>query len=380
MSNKQNEFEKCKFPGYEKAKKYIINLDEEPRKRWKEVVKDHITPLKKFIKEIKKVQETELGTSSLSGVISTVFYYLQKSQPYLIEEIEGIAKETKEFGLDFNNLLILNLGYSVLARCTSGCIESKDNDNIFHFRNMDWDMEVLRELTFDADFRKNDKTVFLATQWVGYVGVLTGMRVKDDQGNGWTLSLNFRNCCGSLLSNLSSMLFGSDSIEFLIRDTLQNEPTFEAAVKILSSTSIVSPCYLVITGTKNGQGVLLTRERINDLKRINLKDGSFDPTRFITQTNIDHWEEKFDKDWAGTDDLLWNALDRRKKSIEILKKIDYKDEKQMIDDLYDHLFSFPVLNYQTIYSNIICVNQGIYETRVIKPSQYHLDNDPYYKK
>jgi len=205
------------------------------------------------------------------------------------------------------------------------------------------------------------------------------MRTKDENGDGWSLSLNYRSCSGYLLSNLKSILFQSDSIEFLIRDILENVSSYENAVKKLANTSIISPCYLVITGPKQGEGVLLTRDRDTDVKRLNLCDLK-DKLRFITQTNIDHWENKVDKDWASGDDLLLNSIERRTKSQDYLKTMEYKDKGQFIEDLFTHLFTPPILNYQTIYSTMMCVSEDYFETRVIKPSKFHLEQDSFYKK
>jgi hypothetical protein len=42
---------------------------------------------------------------------------------------------------------------------------------------MDWEMMVLQQMTIEIEFRRNNKPVFLATSWPGYIGVLTGMRL-----------------------------------------------------------------------------------------------------------------------------------------------------------------------------------------------------------
>jgi hypothetical protein len=57
-------------------------------------------------------------------------------------------------------------------------------------------------LTVDVDFQKNNQTIFKATTWIGYVGVLTGMRVSD----GYSVSVNFRHTGGSLITNLKTAL------------------------------------------------------------------------------------------------------------------------------------------------------------------------------
>lgn len=40
---------------------------------------------------------------------------------------------------------------------------------------MDWGMEFLKPLTIEVDFVKGGRSQYVATTWVGYVGVLTGM-------------------------------------------------------------------------------------------------------------------------------------------------------------------------------------------------------------
>lgn len=37
-------------------------------------------------------------------------------------------------------------------------------------------MEFLKPLTVEYDFRRNNKTIFTAASWAGYVGVFTGLK------------------------------------------------------------------------------------------------------------------------------------------------------------------------------------------------------------
>jgi hypothetical protein len=57
-------------------------------------------------------------------------------------------------------------------------------------------------LYLDVDFQKKGETIFKATTWVGYVGILTGMRVE----NGYSVSVNFRHTGGALTANLKTAL------------------------------------------------------------------------------------------------------------------------------------------------------------------------------
>jgi hypothetical protein len=54
----------------------------------------------------------------------------------------------------------------------------------------------------DVDFQKQGQTIYKATTWIGYVGILTGMRVQD----GYSVSVNFRHTRGALTTNLKTAL------------------------------------------------------------------------------------------------------------------------------------------------------------------------------
>jgi hypothetical protein len=107
-------------------------------------------------------------------------------------------------GLPLGQLVLLQLVYEASAACTSiivpqdpakvscpiaphprldstlivhvrVCVCSRGQASApQHIRTMDWGMEFLRPLTIEVDFVKGGRTQYLATTWVGYVGVLTG--------------------------------------------------------------------------------------------------------------------------------------------------------------------------------------------------------------
>lgn len=54
---------------------------------------------------------------------------------------------------------------------------------------------------------------------------------------------------------------GGLSVGVLLRKVLENDLSFECAVKSLCSAHIVAPCYISVCGVKKDEGVLLTRDR-----------------------------------------------------------------------------------------------------------------------
>jgi acid ceramidase len=166
---------------------YILNLDLPPSERWISIIKNYKNKLKPLVDFLNKSEQEEIGSTpasimgSISSMISKVF-----TPTFIVEELEGIASITAEEGLTFKKLLMLNIGYSLITRCTSGIIEVEGLAP-FHIRNMDWEGQELKDLTINVEYQKGGKTIFTSTQWIGNVGLLTGMR-----NDSWSFSLNYR--------------------------------------------------------------------------------------------------------------------------------------------------------------------------------------------
>lgn len=74
-------------------------------------------------------------------------------------------------------------------------------------------MDFLKPLTIEVEFQTNGITIFSATTWAGYVGILTGVRT-----NGFSISVNFRSTSkGSSWSNVKNLLSYDWPVGFLVR-------------------------------------------------------------------------------------------------------------------------------------------------------------------
>lgn len=279
-------------------------------------------------------------------------------------------------------------------------VSNQDNDGPYHLRNMDWDLEVAKclcDVTIDVDFQKNGVNLFRMTTWVGMIGCLTGMRFNDNHNTGWSISLNYRKTDETLgmLKNIGAGMINYHAIEFLMRKVLELEPNFEDAVKKLSTEKIMAPCYLTITGSKQNEGVLLTRKRKGEIKRLglNICPSSDNDSRFIIQTNIDHWKNEVDPNWAGKDVLLLNSVERREVATKNIMSFGLQEEEeeevksnsdldaemlsnketQYFARFAFHLMSqYPTCNAETIYQNVMRPATNFYQTRVVynPPSSY----------
>ncbi|KUL90076.1 hypothetical protein ZTR_02867 [Talaromyces verruculosus] len=115
------------------------------------------------------------------------------------DEIHGIARAT---GVEVYFLVGLNTVLDLLMGCSSGGILTKPAPNgreggMVHLRTLDWAMDPLRELVVQLDFvrepigsledgRRGGEVLASSITYVGFVGVLTGVR------KGLSASLNFR--------------------------------------------------------------------------------------------------------------------------------------------------------------------------------------------
>lgn len=104
------------------------------------------------------------------------------------DELRGISRVTD---IDMYLLISLNTVLDLLMGCTSGGVRtsSPSGNKMLHFRNLDWGMDPLRELIVQLEFVRDDnpdKVLATSITYVGYIGVLTGVR-KD-----LSMSLNFR--------------------------------------------------------------------------------------------------------------------------------------------------------------------------------------------
>ena len=104
------------------------------------------------------------------------------------EELRGISQTT---GIKMWLLVALNVLLDLFMGCTSGAArvgEEQDGSRMLHFRTLDWGMDPLRKLIVQLDFirKPGDSIIASSITYVGYVGVLTGVR------KGLSMSLNFR--------------------------------------------------------------------------------------------------------------------------------------------------------------------------------------------
>eukprot|EP00753_Platysulcus_tardus_P010836 PLAT3099.1.p1 GENE.PLAT3099.1~~PLAT3099.1.p1 ORF type:complete len:574 (-),score=160.51 PLAT3099.1:77-1798(-) len=275
--------------------RFIIDLDDEPEERWTEVVeafKDQLQVAAELVSEL-------VGTGWVARMATGFMSRLVKWGAVMFHrELSGIAALAD---VPVGKLALLQIAYEAFAFCTSVVVDGPDGFPL-HIRTMDWDMEELKALTIEVEFRQRDRPLFTATSWAGYVGVLTGMR-----HGAYALSINYRRTGRDPLKGLLTNLWRGAKADwptgFLNRVVLEEDATYDAAVASLAASSLMAPVYIIVSGTRAGEGVVLSRNRSDEDQRWTLaEDGA------IVQPNMDAWSEAADEDICSS--LFRRALVR----------------------------------------------------------------------
>ncbi|KAM5341328.1 hypothetical protein ACJ41O_014359 [Fusarium nematophilum] len=173
--------------------KYVIDLSQPPELRYA-----HIVP---------HFRDT-INSCDLVSVFNDLLHYLAgptlgkclaavsrlvMRRLYMSEETAELAGISKAIGIPMHVLVAFNVLLDLLLGCTSGGVRTIDTkkqgpDRVLHFRTLDWGMDPLRNIVVEIDFVRSSggPVVATAVTYLGYVGVLTGVR------KGLSMSLNFR--------------------------------------------------------------------------------------------------------------------------------------------------------------------------------------------
>eukprot|EP01111_Echinosteliopsis_oligospora_P006314 TRINITY_DN20397_c0_g1_i1.p1 TRINITY_DN20397_c0_g1~~TRINITY_DN20397_c0_g1_i1.p1 ORF type:complete len:459 (-),score=104.22 TRINITY_DN20397_c0_g1_i1:23-1399(-) len=336
------------------VKRYAIDLDSPVKERWFHIIEEFKDQFVSVSEQIDKIFSEDLALSPfieklISGFMAGVTHM---GVVYYGKELKGISKYT---GISLGKLVLMQLVYEASACCTSIVTTSSGGVPV-HIRTMDWDFKFLGPLTVELDFYRGGERLYSATSWVGYVGILTGMRP-----NGYSVSVNFRNTSSSYLQNLKQAIVRGWPIGFLVRACFEIKQTYEAAVEALANSHVIAPCYFTICGTHNSQtiGTLLTRRRTSEEQRLTVRENG--P---IIQTNIDHWSNN------PEEDILW-SIARRALATRLLSSIPEINEQSLWELVNRH----PIRNEETIYATFMCPEIGILHTRTPKEREGFLRQD-----
>jgi acid ceramidase len=309
---------------------YIIDLDLPPEERWA-----HIVP--KYSEAINNVIET--AYEELPWAFSRIIKYLAKTyfddMPNHMDEygkeIIGIANYT---GINLYEIVLYNIFYEIFSLCTSVVVNSEYQDTIIHARNLDFGVfmegvvPLLKEISISLVFIKNKNVLYRAHTFAGFVGIFTGMKPYK-----YSITINQRFALNGGFLGIMKWFRTKTPIwnSFIVRDLLAGDYDYNYVVNKLSSAELVAPIYYIVGGIELSDGALITRDRYYNLSPVYLNT-----SKYVFQTNHDHWIEPFYFDDRTTHGRKF--LDDNSHTIENIKLL---------------LETKPTLNKITIVSSIM---------------------------
>ena len=187
------------------------------------------------------------------------------SQHEKYREIKGIVTALNDTHMTMSRAVLVNSLYELESWCTS-IIARMQNGTIIHSRNLDFDnASLMRTITYTATFQRGDKYLFDATMFAGVVGVYTGMKA-----GAFSISENqrqFNDRESGLVANLAMLFTGYSEISWLIRETLTVCSDFDCAYYKLKDDPINALGYIILAGTKDDEGVIISRNRFDSAHR-----------------------------------------------------------------------------------------------------------------
>lgn len=156
---------------------------------------------------------------------------------------------------------------------------------------MDWSFgkHSVQNLTALVNFERSGKVEYQAVTWVGYIGVLSGMRYTPGRG-GFSVTVDERSTPDVLapLQALARIYEGSAlPIGMLARDALGSESTYAGGLKRLAEGPIANTVYFIVGGSGPSEGAVVTRwPTVIGADVWKMPNGP--APWFILETNYDH--------------------------------------------------------------------------------------------
>ncbi|VDD93634.1 unnamed protein product [Enterobius vermicularis] len=270
-----------------KPKLYKVDLDKDPKLRWKEVIDDHLIYAPAIKQEASRYFKTPFGTILCWLLEKVVLLFPDE----YAKEMEGIANIS---GLEYCEVIGLNILHDItnynnlignFANKLNGCtsiVGEDDSGRILHGRNLDFQMtELLKNLSVVVEFTRNDTVAYTGITFAYFVGLLTAQKPFA-----YTFSLNARRTGWYIATILMQIYTGFrmpvemgirmvcllnrylaevclitmlQMFETLAAEMFESANNYEEASEYLQNMLITSPCYFILGGTKAGEGMVITR-------------------------------------------------------------------------------------------------------------------------
>merc|ERR1711976_160733 len=133
-----------------------------------------------------------------------------------------------------------------------------------------------------------------------------------------------------------------------VRDALENDGTFDEAVKRLNETKLMGPGYFTIAGVNPGEGAIMSRSAYGSYGFWTLAEELAKGKSYMVQTNYDHWmaDPFFDKRRTPCEKCMDDTL----------------DESLEFDELFQVMSSKPTRNKMTCHTALFSARLGKIES------------------
>lgn len=304
---------------------YTLDLDAPPEERWGQMalaqVKLHgwehsYKPVLDFINGIVSAEMWQKFNTTLTAIGAPII------GEEFVRELNGIQRAATLVGQNVTlaELVFFQIFYELLMQCTGVLARSPDdstaNGGVFHGRNMDMGLNV-QNITAQVDWQRGNETIMTTTQYIGYVGVHTGMRrggsAAGTSGAGWSVQANERVVLSpgpiigyqkaTLLKMVTALLTRKgETVGKFLRDSLLAAPSFAEALPLLEDVGLASPMYLIVGGGQQGEGAVITRDRqgvatasmsgLPAPRGAGVRKLGDDGEWYVLETNWDWWTNK----------------------------------------------------------------------------------------
>jgi len=164
------------IPHQSKPPVFKINLSLPPSQRYVEVA----TAYQEKLRDLTAIFDDLLEQAGLPRKPLTLLAKLILRRLYSKEQTEELRGIRKVTGVGIHLLVALNVLLDLFMGCTSGGVRVTEGrrKKMLHFRSLDWSMDELRDVLVQFEFVEQDggEVVARAINYVGFVGVLTGVR------------------------------------------------------------------------------------------------------------------------------------------------------------------------------------------------------------
>ena len=147
-----------------------------------------------------------------------------------------------------------------------------------------------------------------------------------------------------MFENIGMTLGGFSEISWSVRQTLEDCDTFECAYETLRDKEVSALAYVIISGTREDEGVVISRGRFSTVHEEHLN--KTEKKWFLIQTNNDHWK-------TGCFSRCQAATDRMNE----LKQLNTNE-----GTLETLMMRYPTMNEITVYHTSMVASRGVFRS------------------